>query len=254
MTPETPRVAPTNRSDIDGDELNFVAKANEVFSKTRAEDAEIETRVDAINEFLDSVKQAAEAGKITSSSGEVYAWPVVLDRLHKLGGMLDGRIKSEAIADPYTLLPKKANLRDAVVALTSDLSTTTVLLHEISERARNAEKEPVYRKVQEDLGEEAVEDSGVKEPGMITEIPAHIMNPKQVTAEQSSRPEEAKAPFDSLPASVQNEIVEYRLAERVKRESEAAGNYSQAGKDGDKAYEARKALSQAALDWLGIGY
>lgn len=249
MTPETPRVAPTDRSDKEGDELNFVAKANEVFSKTRAEGAEIETRVDAINEFLDSVKQAAEAGKITSNSGEVYVWPVVLDQLHKLGGMLDGRIKSDTIDDPYTLLPKKANLRDAVVALTSDLSTTTVLLHEISERARSAEKEPFNRKVQEDLGEEAVEKSGVKEPELITHMPDFG---KKDVAPESTPVKPERDLVDDLPEGVRAEVLDYRRVLRNKRESERQGNWAQAADDGRAIGRVRGSLSREALDFLKI--
>lgn len=257
-TPEAPLTAPTNRSDQEGDELNFMARADEVFSKTRAEDAEIETRVDAINEFLDSVRQAAEAGKIVSSKGESYSWQDIQNSLQLMGRIFDGREKDTSIEDPYTLVPKSNNLRDAVIALISDLSTASVLQDVLADRAkiegRSVENNRDIARAQEDLGEEAVEDSGVKLPepeGIITGIP-DFSKPKEAVVE-SAKPEEARVLFESLPDKVRNEIADYRLAVRVKRQSEEAGNYSQAARDGEEAYRARTALSQAAQDWLGIG-
>lgn len=207
MSQETPS-KPTDLSDKHQGRIDFAAKTAEVFEKTRAEGADIETRLAAVGGFLDQVEAAAKAGAIKSSAGEVYSAETIRDQLQAMEGIFNGREKLDGIDDPLVLLPRAGGLRQAVNALLTDETTAAVLLHEIGERARQsdraAEIEPKQASIQQELGREAVEASGVVEkPELITGIPDHIMNPKPVVAE---KPEQPKSTAEALPVDDKVEL------------------------------------------------
>lgn len=269
MTPEMPQVKPTDRSDKDAT-ADLVQRMHELVGPVMSGEPGIDARVSAIDAFLDAVDESANKGEIPILNEKIklefgrssYNLEDIRSQLSEFVTELN-RQRVEGDPDPLNLIPRSNGLREAVNQLIGNELTTNVLLHQITEREQGArrhyglesgEQLTSGASVQEELGGEAVKNSGIRIPeGMITKIPYHIMNPKTVTAEQSRRPEDDKVPFASLPEEVQKEIANYRLAARVKRESEEAGNYSQAARDGEEVYKATQRLSPLAREWLGIG-
>jgi len=254
MLTETITVAPTDKSDLDDNKVDFVGETDKVFKATRVEGVDINIKVDAIDAFLKTVEDAVKAGEVTSSEGVPYNWSDMLLRLNKLEGMFNGRDNDPEVKDPFLVIPRANHLRAAFVALLEDITTASTLLHEIVEypkkNEQDANNEVVPEKVRENLGDKAVKASGINNPSvLITGIPD--FGAKKVT---EVLPEvEVKPQFESLPPSVQNEITDYRMALRVKRESEKAGDYSQAARDAEKVFTVRRRMSEQARDFLGIG-
>lgn len=175
-----------NTPEIKAEKAHVIA-AREVIARAGENAPETDARFDVVDSYVKRLLLAADAGKITGSEG-TYSRDQLLDRVSVLLSELSQPEDQRRVSDPYTVFPSKDGMRRSVRLLMEDDAThgdfelSLRLQLEARDRqqaeakAKQQDKEEAelitgvpeslgFRaKAEEDLGEEAVEASGVVDP------------------------------------------------------------------------------------------
>lgn len=158
-------------------EKAYVAAAREVIAKAGETAPETDARFEVVDSYVDQLLVAADAGEITGSAG-TYSREQLLSQFRDfLSDMYQPEDQRRA-PDPYAFIPSKDGMRRAFRLLMDDTETHSDF--ELSLRLHLKPKgespqtetneiitgipEALRTKAEEDLGEEAVEATGLIEP------------------------------------------------------------------------------------------